>query len=87
VSGTIMSEDADKIVVRPSALSNATVRVDKKTLVSRRPSKLSTMPAGLIDVLTEEEILDLLAYIRSAGDPNDRAFQKVTGAPLSDAAP
>ena len=33
------------------------------------------MPQGLLDVLTEDEILDLLAYIRSAGDPNDRAFK------------
>jgi hypothetical protein len=44
----------------------------------------------LIDVLSEDEILDLLAYVRSAGDPHDRAFQKkppAKPAPLSDAAP
>jgi putative heme-binding domain-containing protein len=85
VSGTIVSEDANTIVVRPSALSNLTVNVSKRTLIERRPSKLSTMPAGLIDVLTENEILDLLAYIRAAGNPNDPAFQKT--APISGAAP
>ena len=27
------------------------------------------MPTGLLDVLSEDEILDLIAYLRSGGDP------------------
>ena len=31
---------------------------------------------GLVDNFNKEEILDLIAYLRSAGDPKDKAFQK-----------
>ena len=33
------------------------------------------MPSGIIDVLTKEEILDLIAYLKSGGDPQAAAFQ------------
>ena len=33
---------------------------------STRPSKLSAMPAGLLDPLTQEEIADLMAYLQRA---------------------
>ena len=34
------------------------------------------MPTGLLPVLTQDEILDLLAYLISGGDPADQVFQK-----------
>lgn len=40
------------------------------------PSKISLMPMGLLNTLTKEEILDLVAYVVSAGDPNHPAFRK-----------
>jgi superfamily I DNA/RNA helicase len=33
------------------------------------------MPKGLLDNLKQDEILDLLAYLRAAGNPNDVAFR------------
>ena len=33
------------------------------------------MPGGLINVLSREEILDLLAYLKAGGNPADPAFQ------------
>ena len=41
-----------------------------------RPSKLSPMPEGLLNVLREDEVLDLLAYLLSRGDPNHPMFRK-----------
>ena len=41
-----------------------------------RKSKLSMMLEDLINTLHEEEILDLLAYIESGGNPNYKAFKK-----------
>ncbi len=38
------------------------------------PSTVSMMPTHLLDTLSQEEILDLLAYLVSAGDPNHGAF-------------
>ena len=32
------------------------------------------MPEGLLDYLSQDEILDLIAYLRSGGNPKDRAF-------------
>lgn len=36
-------------------------------IAARRPHALSRMPVGLIDVLHEAEILDLLAYVLAGG--------------------
>jgi hypothetical protein len=50
--------------------------VPVEKIKSRRLSSVSTMPNGLLNNLTEEEILDLLAFLRAAGNPNDVAFKK-----------
>ena len=39
------------------------------------PSKVSVMPAGLLNTLQEDEIQDLLAYLLSGGDSQYRAYQ------------
>jgi hypothetical protein len=44
-----------------------TIQIDKTTIEAQRTSPLSWMPEGLLDTLTRQEILDLLAYIESAG--------------------
>ncbi len=44
-----------------------TIEIDKTTIEAQRSSPVSWMPAGLLDTLTRDEILDLLAYIESAG--------------------
>lgn len=53
-----------------------TVSVPKDQIDEIVPSPVSTMPEGLVSVLTKEEILDLIAYLRAAGDPNDKVFAK-----------
>jgi putative heme-binding domain-containing protein len=75
VVGRIESEDDQKVVVRTHPLSSETVTVLKKDITKRQPSKTSMMPTGLIDILNQDEVLDLIAYIRSAGDPKDKAFK------------
>jgi putative heme-binding domain-containing protein len=77
--GTIQEENDQQVVIRPSPLSTQTETVKKDQINIRRPSKVSIMPSGLLDVLKEEEVLDLLAYLRSAGDPKDPAFRKPEG--------
>lgn len=74
VVGTVESEDGEKIVVRTHPLSPETVPVMKSNVTIRRPSAVSMMPEGLVDVLSKDEILDLIAYLRSAGDAKDKAF-------------
>ncbi len=72
--GTVQSEDDKQVVLRSSPLSTETEKVLKKDIAIRRPSKVSVMPEGLLDVLSEDEVLDLLAYVRSGGDPKDTTF-------------
>ncbi|MES2571686.1 MAG: hypothetical protein V4710_16740, partial [Verrucomicrobiota bacterium] len=49
--------------------------IPKEKIASRRISPVSMMPPGLVNVLTKEEILDLLAYLESGGNPAAPAFQ------------
>ena len=50
--------------------------VDSKKVKSVEPSKISMMPPGLLNTLSDEDILDLTAYVLSAGDPKHHMFAK-----------
>ncbi|HVR34837.1 MAG TPA: c-type cytochrome [Methylomirabilota bacterium] len=49
--------------------------VNRRTVVSIEPSPISMMPEGLLSILTEEEILDLMAFLLSRGDREHRMFR------------
>ncbi len=49
----------------------AVTKVSKKDLVSHEESAVSPMPEGLLDTLTIDEILALLAYVESGGRSGD----------------
>ena len=73
--GRIVEETPETIVLRKNPLEPETVTIKKSEIESRSLSKVSPMPAGLLNTLTKEEILDLLAYLESLGDsahPNFR---------------
>ena len=44
-------------------------------VVSAEPSKTSPMPEGLLNTLKPDEILDLLAFVLSRGDPQAASFK------------
>ncbi|MBC8149526.1 MAG: heme-binding protein, partial [Verrucomicrobiaceae bacterium] len=50
--------------------------IDIKKIASVEPSKISMMPPGLLNILSDEDILDLTAYVLSAGDPKHHMFAK-----------
>lgn len=52
------------------------VDVDRAKVKSIEPSKVSLMPPGLLNMLTKEEVLDLVAYVLSGGDPKNAVFAK-----------
>jgi hypothetical protein len=43
---------------------------------SIEPYKVSPMPEGLINILNEDEILDLIAFLMSRGDRKHPMFDK-----------
>ena len=53
----------------PNATGLAKAKVEK-----RIKSDVSPMPKGLLDKLTREEVLDLIAYVTSKADPKHKAF-------------
>ena len=71
-----MSETDDKILLRPSMLAPDMTELSKADIKSREFSKVSPMMPGLVNTLTKEEILDLLAYFESAGKPEGAAFKR-----------
>jgi hypothetical protein len=44
------------------------VKIPKVEVLKRKRSDLSIMPAGLLNNLSKQEVLDLLAYLESAGN-------------------
>lgn len=76
VSGRITDENKERIVVMPNMLApEVTVEVPLSEIARREPSKVSAMPTGLLNNLTAEEILDLLAYIEAMGKASAPNFK------------
>ena len=78
VTGLILEETADslKVIENPLAKSQPIV-IKKADIVEKKKSDTSIMPKGLLDKLTREEILDLVAYVVARGDDHHKLFQGV----------
>jgi putative heme-binding domain-containing protein len=63
-----------KLIENPMAKSPP-VFIDVADIEDRSKSPTSIMPKGLLDKLTREEILDLIAYVASKGDAKAPLFQ------------
>ncbi len=75
VTGAVVSETPTAVIIRPSWLAEETVTVPKADIKTRALSDVSLMPEGLVSILRKEELLDLLAYLRSGAKKEDHAFQ------------
>jgi len=78
-TGRIIDETEQKIVLHPNPLAPERIEILKAQILDRRPSKVSPMPEGLLNSFSEDEVLDLLAYLTSAGNKGAPSFQ--TAAP------
>ena len=79
LTGLIVEETGDLVKLIENPLLKAEPIVIKKTdIEDRKKSPLSIMPKGLLDKLTKDEILDLLAYIYAKGN-KDHALFKADG--------
>lgn len=77
VAGRIMNMKGDDYWVNTDMMTPSTVtQVNADKLESIEASPLSMMPPGLISTMSEDDILDLLAYLISAGDPDHELFDK-----------
>jgi putative heme-binding domain-containing protein len=67
ITGRIVEETAGKYGVIVNPLTQTRIEVNKTEVVKKEASKVSPMPEGLLSLFTRGEILDLMAYIESAG--------------------
>ena len=75
--GMIVKRDGDTIQLAENlAEPDKTVTIKKADISRVTPSDVSPMPTGLLVTLSRDEILDLLAYIASQGNPKHRAFSE-----------
>ncbi len=67
VTGMIVKEDVETVTVQSGA-SDALIQTLKRSdLKERQPQTSSAMPVGLLNTLSKDQILDLLAYLESGG--------------------
>ena len=75
--GRIVNLHGDTLHVNTDMLDpNKMVNVNRDNIEQMKPSKMSMMPAGLLDTLNEDEVLDLMAYLLSRGDRNRADVQE-----------
>jgi putative heme-binding domain-containing protein len=77
VTGRLLEETTDKLVLMVNPLEpDKKTTIKKSDVAKREPSKLSPMPEGLVNILSKDDILDLIAYMESGGKKDFRAFRK-----------
>ena len=76
-TGVVVNLGGDRVSINTD-LSDPSqqVSIDRKEVKSIELSKISPMPPMLLNMLTQDEILDLVAYVLSGGDKENAFFQK-----------
>jgi putative heme-binding domain-containing protein len=70
ISGVVAKEDENSVRLMTHLLTpDRITTILKKDIEESKVSALSAMPTGLVDVLTKEEIIDLLHYLESGPIP------------------
>jgi putative heme-binding domain-containing protein len=77
INGRIIGEADGKVTVMTDPYDALKiVTVAKDDIEESAVSKISLMPNDLLKPLNRQEVLDLMAYLLSRGNPNDRMFAK-----------
>ncbi len=76
-TGKLINDTADSItlVIDPEN-STKIAEIKKSDIEEMQASMTSLMPKDLLKTLNENEVLDLLAYLMSRGNPQDAMFRK-----------
>jgi len=75
ITGLVIEETPTiyKVIENPLA-KTVPIEVKKAEIVNQKKSPISLMPKGLLDKLTREEILDLVAYVVAKGDKANAVY-------------
>jgi putative heme-binding domain-containing protein len=76
-TGVVVNLNGDSMTLNTDLTNpNQRVNIDRKEIEVMEVSKVSAMPTGLIDRMTEAEVLDLVAYLLSGGNPDHPYFRE-----------
>ncbi len=79
VVGRVVNMHGKNLSVMTNMLDpSSLVNVDRDSIEEASPTTMSMMPKGLVDTLNQEEIADLVAYLRAGGNESSPIY---TGAP------
>ena len=67
IIGRQVDDTATKIAIAENPFTNDRTEISKADITKRDLSPASSMPPGLINLFTKEEIIDLLTYLESGG--------------------
>ena len=75
-TGVVVNLSGDTVTLNTDLSDpNQRVSIDRKTIEEMTVSKTSAMPTELLARMTQEEILDMVAYILSRGNKSHEMFQ------------
>jgi putative heme-binding domain-containing protein len=75
ITGLVVSETPSEIALVENPVAKADpVRIPKNTIDERTTSPVSIMPKGLLDKLSRDEVLDLVAYVAARGQESNCLF-------------
>ena len=74
-TGRLLRDAPDEVVLETDPLSRTQQSFPRQQVDQIRPSTVSPMPEGLLQALDQDEILDLLAFLESNGNPKAPHFQ------------
>jgi putative heme-binding domain-containing protein len=75
IVGRVTNIHGESIHISTNMLDpKSTVTIKRDELDDQYPSEVSVMPAGLLNTLSADEILDLTAFLRSGGRPDHELF-------------
>lgn len=77
VLGRLISQEGDVYSVSQNPYAPQVLKeIPKKDVVEIKVAKVSTMPPGTLNVLNEEELKDLMAYLMAGGNENSPVYKK-----------
>ena len=75
--GRILNEEGDKLQLAVSAFDpSIQISVNRSDILAIDRSTVSPMPAGLLNSLNEQEVVNLMAYLLSGGNAQDKVYTK-----------
>jgi putative heme-binding domain-containing protein len=76
ITGRIVNLEGENLLINPDMLDPSNlIEVRRGEVDEMKRSPVSPMPAGLLNALRSDEVLDLVAYLLSRGDRRSPMFE------------